>query len=434
MPTEETRMKWRLSFLLATCALFLAACSELGIVGGVETVTVTLTADTTEVPAEGSSVTLTASIEGEGATSVEFAEIDQATTVAVDDIPDDGFTAVVEVAPPKSYIAVAKNAEGETIGTSEVVAVTVTPTDPGPDPNPPTQPPTPEPPAPEPGGPIPPDAVLATSPEQVNAAPAGATIVLTQDITCAVDPCITLKDNQKLLGGKDGQLLTTPGVKITTSIPADAVTKSTVVRLANNTSIEGIDFDGDDIYQAINASAEVTGTVTVRNVAISTPTANNPIDMKSTGAVTLENLAFTTTRAVFIEGFSSVTLSGLQLTINRAATSTGAALTVVSGQQSTVTLEGLELTTNLGGTGKDAVLVQSGILPTDAGAMTVTVKDSSVTFPAPDLATSVAFNFNLVGTGSLAIQTAESTGNNTNSTYAFKATYDTGVTGTITLP
>jgi hypothetical protein len=431
-------MRQRWIFLFTLCTLFLAACSELGTVGGVETVDVTLTADVAEVPAEGGSVTLSATIDGEGATLVEFAEIDQATALAVDDLPDDGFTAVVNVVPPTSYIAVAKNAEGEIIGTSNEVAVAAT-TTPGPNPEPtppgPT-PPGPTPPAPEPsepGGPIPTDAVLATTPEEINAAPAGATIVLTQNITCAVDPCITLKDGQRLLGGKDGQLLTTPGVKITTSLPTEGV-QSTVVVMANDTAVEGLEFDGEDIYQAMNASATVTGAVTVRNVSVTTPTANNPIDMRSTGALTLENLAFTTTRAVFIEGFSSATLSGLQLTINRAAATTGAALTIVSGQASTLTLAGLELTTNLGGEGKDGVLIQSGVLPTDAGAMTVTVKDSTVTFPAADIATSVAFNFNLVGTGSLAIQTPESTGNTTNSSYAFKATYDTGVTGTITLP
>jgi hypothetical protein len=421
------------SFLFIACALFLAACSELGIVGGVETVDVTLTADTTEVPAEGGSVTLTATIEGEGATSVEFAEIDQATVLAVDDTVEDGYTAVVEIIPPTSYIAVAKNAAGETVGTSNEVAVTAIGSEPEPTEPEPTEPEPTEPEPTEPGGPIPDDAVLATSVEEINAAPTGATIVLTQDITCTVDPCITLKEGQSLLGGLDGQLLTTPGVTITTSLPTDGL-QSTVVVMANDTTLEGIAFDGQDIYQAINASATLTGAVTVRNVAITAPTANNPIDIRSAGAVTLENLAFTTTRAVFIEGFSSATLRGLQLTINRPAAATGAALTIVSGQDSTVLLEGLELTTNLGGEGKDGVLIQSGILPTDAGAMTVTVRGSTVTFPEAEVATSVAFNFNIVGAGSLAIQSAESTGNTTNSTYDFKATYGPGVTGTITLP
>jgi hypothetical protein len=429
------RGKWTLLFIAGV--MFLAACSDTGTVGGVETVTVTLAADVAEVAAIGGSVTLTATIKGEGVTSVEFAEIDQATALAIDDVADDGYTAILEVTPPKTYLAVAKNAEGAAIGTSDTVTVAATgttPEPPVPGPTPPT-PPGPTPPTPPaPGGPIPADAVLATTPDEVNAAPAGATIVLTQDLTCAVDPCITLKENQKLLGGKDGQLLTTPGIKITTSIPTDTLTKSTVVRLANGTSVEGIDFAGDDIYQAINAPTEVTGTVTVRNVAISTPTANNPIDMKSTGALTLENLTFTTTRSVLLEGFSSATLRGLQLTINRPPTSVGAAFTIISGQESTVILEGLKLTTSPGGTNKDGVLVQSGVLTTDTGAMTVTVKDSTVTFPAADLATSIAFNFNVVGTGLMTIQEPESTGNTTNSTYIFKATYDTGVTGKIALP
>jgi hypothetical protein len=449
----QLSLKWVLLFTALT--VFFTACSSTGVVEGVETVTVTLTAEPAQVDAAGGEVTFVATLEGEEAVAVDFAEKDAATALATDSTPEDGYSTVTSVTPPKTYLALAKNAEGATIGTSNEVTVTAIGTEPAPNPTPPTPGPTPpgptdpgptDPgPTPVPGGPIPADAVLAASIQEVNAAPAGATIVLTQNLSCTevlnADPCIVLKENQKLLGGKDGLLLTTPGVKITTSIAAGIpgnstdTAKVTVVRMANGTSVEGIDFDGDDIYQAINAPVEVTGAVTVRNVSISTPTANNPIEMKSVGAVTLENLSFTTTRSMLLEGFSSATIKGLKLTMARAATSTGAALTLVSSQAtSTVVLEALDLTTNLGGTNKDGVLIQSGVLPADAGAMTVTVKDSKVTFPDADLATSIAFNFNVVGTGTLTIQTPESIGNTTNATYAYKATYDTGVTGTIALP
>lgn len=430
----------RRALFFSAFILFLAACDS-GIVEDVETVAVVLTAEPAQVVPEGGSVTLTATVEGEGVTSVEFAERDADTLLATDVDGSDGYTATLDVVPPKTYVAVAKNADGNTVGLGEVTitatgtTTTPEPTPPSPEPTPPAPGPTPPNPnpVPTPGGPIPADAVLATTVAEINAAAPGATIVLTQDLTCDVDPCITLKDNQRLLGGKDGQLLTEPGIKITSSIPTDAVTKSTVVRMANGTGVEGIEFLGDDIYQAINAADTITGDVIIRNVAISVPTSNNPIDMKSKGAVTIENLTFETTRAIFIEGFSSATLRGLNLTINRAAAATGAAFTIVSAQ-GTVLLESVNLTTNLGGLGKDGILIQSGILPTDAGALTVTVKDSSVTFPAASLADSVAFNFNVVGTGTMTIQEAESTGNTTNSTYQFKATYDTGVTGKITLP
>jgi hypothetical protein len=438
MTQRKPMMQLRHALGFSALVMFLAACGSTGIVEDTETVTVVLAAAPTQVDAAGGSVTLTATVTGDGAVAVDFAEKDAATALFTDSDGADGYTATVNVVPPKTYVAIAKDAAGKTIGSSNAVTVTATGTTPPPtDPNQP--PPTPGPtppnpnPVPTPGGPIPADAVLVTTAAEINAAVPGATIVLTQDLTCDVDPCITLKDNQRLLGGKDGQLLTEPGIKITTSIATDEITKSTVVTMANGSGVEGIEFLGDDIYQAIKAADTITGDVTIRNVAISAPTANNPIDMKSKGAVTIENLTFETTRAIFIEGFSAATLRGLNLTINRAAAATGAAFTVVAAQGAVV-LESVNLTTNVGGVGKDGILIQSGILPTDAGAMTVTVKGSSVTFPAANLADSVAFNFNIVGTGTLAIQEAESTGNTTNSTYAFKATYDTGVTGKITLP
>jgi hypothetical protein len=421
---------------VSALVLFLAACSDTGIVEGEETVAVVLTASPEQVAAEGGSVTLTATLEGEGAASVDFAEVDAETAVATDGDPSDGYTATVDVLPPKTYVAVAKNAEGNTVGSSNEVIITAVGTTPAPTPTPEPAPPTPGPaptPVPTPGGPIPTDAVLAVSVAEINAAAPGATIVLTQDLTCEADPCILLKEGQRLLGGRDGQLLTEPGIKITSSIPTDDITKTTVVTMANATSVEGIEFLGDDIYQAINAAATLTGDVTIRNVAISAPTANNPIDMKSTGAVTLENLTFETARSVFLEGFSSATLRGLNLTSSRAATATGAAFSIVA-TQGTVVLENVTLTTTTGGAGKDGILIQSGILPTDTGALTVTVKNSSVTFPDANLADSVAFNFNVVGAGTMTIQEADSLGNTTNSSYQFKATYDAGVTGKIALP
>jgi hypothetical protein len=434
-----TQLRW--VFSLTALTLFFTACSTPGDVGGVETVTVTLTADPAQVAPEGGEVTLTATVDGEAA-AVDFVEVDAATTLFTDDTPDDGFSAVVTVTPPRTYVALAKNAEGATIGTSSEVIVTAIgtspePTPPLPEPGP--VPPTPEPTPPDPGGPIPDDAIQVTSAQEVNAAPAGATIVITQDIICAdaaIDPCITLKDDQRLLGAADGQLLTTPGVNITTSIPTNETSKIVAVRMANGTVIEGINFDGEDMYQAISAPAEITEDVTIRNVSVSTPTFNNVIDMKSTGALTLENLTFTSARAVILEGFSSATLTGLDLTINRPPEALGSAFTIVSGQPtSTLLVDALNLTTNLGGSGRDAVLVQSGVLATDAVTMNTTISNSSVTFAeGADLANSIAFNFNVVGTSGMTIDEAASIGNTTNSTYVFKATYDVGVTGRITLP
>jgi hypothetical protein len=419
------------TLLFSVLVTVLAACSDTGLVEDVEAVTVILVVDPTQVAAEGGSVTMTATVEGEAAISVDFAEIDADTALTTDSDSTDGYTATLDVLPPKTYVAVARNAEGDTVGRSNEVTVTAF----GTAPTPPTPtPPTPTP-VPTPGGPIPADAVLATTAAEVNAAAVGSTIVLTQNITCEADPCITLKEGQSLLGGRDGQLLTEPGISITTNFPATAspLLKSTVVTMANGSAVEGITFDGEDIYTAINAPETLTGDVTIRNVAINVVTSNNPMTLNSTGVVTVENLALTTTRPLFVQNFSAATLRGLAVTSNRPATSVGASVTVVTAE-GTVVIDGLQLTTNLGGPGKDGVLVQSGVEATDTGALTVTVADSVVTFPEANLADSIAFNFNVAGAGTLAISEAESIGNSTNSAYQFKATYDIGVTGRITLP
>jgi hypothetical protein len=298
------------------------------------------------------------------------------------------------------------------------------------------------PPPPPPGGPGSGATVTATSVQAINGAPENANIVVQNNIVCSApnqdtptpqapdgDPCITLKTGQKLSAA-------TPGLKITSDIPvgfgnSDDSAKITVVKMANNTAVEGFSFDGADIYTAIEAPAAVTGPVFVTNVTVVSATSNAPVRMVSAGELTINGLTLTTNRSLFIQDFTKATLTNLNLTFERIPAATGAALSInTDAATSEAIIDGLNVTTNLGGVGKDGVFIQNSADTTVGGNMTVTVKNSTVTFGATaDLATSIAFNFNKVGAGTYTILGAASTGNVSNSTSQFEATYGPGVTG-----
>jgi hypothetical protein len=268
------------------------------------------------------------------------------------------------------------------------------------------------------------------------------------------DPCIQLKAGQQLLAGNAAtkKLSTTPSIKITTDIPvgfgnSQDQAKSRVVEMSENTVLQGFEFTGPDMYAAINIPAGVTGSITIKHVLISSqanslegtppvPRNRTPLLFEGTPALTIEDLALTSITPIDIEGFSSANIKGLKLTLNRPAGATGSSFSLTSSAAtSTVVLDGLDLTTTVGGSAADGVVIQSGILPADAGAMTVTVANSKVTFGEKTDAASetVAFKFTTKGTSTIAIQSAASTGNSTNSLYRFAADYQAGVTGTIQL-
>lgn len=379
-------------------------------------VTLTLAATPNPVPVGGAPVKLDATITAgqSRVASVAFSIKGQTAVLNTDSAAPYSFTTTTPVTAATTFVATAKDAAGAMLGTAEV-AVTVGA-----------------------GTPVPAGATIADTLAEILAAPGGnvpgATIAVTADIACTGDPCIPLKVGQELLGASaDGTtLLSTPTRKITTNGSG-----ARVIEMANNTEVGGFDFVGTGIFNAVDAPATITGAVTVRNIRVGTAI-NDPLKMSSSGAVTMTGVEFTTTRQVFIQNFTTATLTGLKVTINRPAVNTGAAMTIVSGAEpSALVLDGLDLTTNLGGTNKDGLLIQSGINfddpdPDDIGAMTATVKNSKVIFGAGvNLANSIAFNFNIPVAGTLAIQTAASTGNSTNSTSPVRATYDAVVPGVV---
>jgi hypothetical protein len=287
--------------------------------------------------------------------------------------------------------------------------------------------------------PVPDGAILAATAAEVRAITAeDAIIAVTADLACSVtpDPCIPLQPGQTLLGASaDGEILETR--KITTTGSG-----ATVVQMADDTSIEGFELDGEGIFTGILAPASVTGAATVRNVTIGevlTDGGSNPINLSSTGAVTIDGLNIPNSiRSIDIDGFSSLTLTDSQIGYTLPATATRA-LTIATGTGS-ASIDGLTVTSNRGSDAFSPVLINK----IADGTFNVVVSNSRVVVPEARTGNAIAFNFNIdsaATTGDLVIDSDGSTGNTTNSDYIFADTYDRAappattptVTGSITL-
>jgi hypothetical protein len=428
-------MKFRWASLVAL-VLFLAACGD-PVDPPDGTAEIALNATPRTIVANGGTVEVTVRVVSGTVTAFDFQE----NGMSKQNGAGTTYTATIpaNTGPAREFrYQVIGTIEGGTVQSNTVTVTQAAGTvDPGP--------------GPDPDGPGNGTTVQATTLQQIKDAPENANIVVQNDIVCAEpnqdtptpqfpdgDPCIQLKPGQKLAAA-------TPGLKITTDIPikfgnSTDEARTTVIKMADNTAVEGFTFDGPDMYTAIEAAAAITGPVYITNVVISTATSNNAVTLRSVGELNINGLEFTTSRQVFIQDFTKATLTNLNVTINRDPAAIGAALNIqTDAATSELVLDGLNLTTNLGrgGTASDSalgMLIQNSADTTVGGNMTVTVKNSVVTFAPPsagvNLADAVAFNFNKVGaTSTYQILGGESQGNSTNSTYSFKATYGSGVTG-----
>jgi hypothetical protein len=382
-------------------------------------VSFTLSATPNPVPVGGAAVTLSTLFSSgrDRVSSVAFS--DGSGEIGVDSDGADGFsfTTATPVTADTTFVATARDGTGASLATAEVevtVGTTV---------------------------PVPPGATIADTLAEILAAPsdppggatvAAATIAVTADITCTGDPCIPLKVGQKLLGAStDGTtLLGTATRKITTNGSG-----ATVIQMANNTSVEGFDFDGTGVYTAILAPGTVTGPVTIRNVrigAVIPDSGSKPLDLNSSGAVTIEGLNIPDSiRAVDIDGFSSLTFNDSTIGFTLPAVGPTSALLIAS-QSGTVIVDGVTITTNR----SDPLTFNPFFVNqiSGAGTLNVTVTNSRVVVPTAGSNTARSFVFGVDAAstgGALAINTAASTDNSTNA--GAGATYSSGVTGTIEL-
>lgn len=438
---DSMLQKWLL--VLSVFSILLAACTRPPAtttstnVGGIEvtptgSATISLTARPIEI-ASGSNTILAVRVEEGSVSTVDVAIKGSSpfvTNIALSETGSYTFTSPV-ITQDTIFEVTAKDANGATIATAETTvlvnppAVSVTPTTP--DISLPEAPaPTPEPVVEEPV--LPEGTVQVSNLEQLQAATAedstATTIMVAGSITCDADPCVRLRAGQTLMGN------TADGPAVLVGDRAGEGLLTTVIELAPDTSVVGLEITGPDIYTAINGiDAELSGTLLVKDVTITGPTANAPLTVRDTTptanySLILERVTVNeATRAIGIANFAELEVTNSTFNLNIADNSRGL----------------IFQTSNVGSVVLDNVTVNSAVASesfapitfTNVGAegtLGVTVANTTINFPnaTPEaLATARSFVFeSTTETGKIAIQTPVSTGNTTQATAPITVVYD----------
>jgi hypothetical protein len=360
-----------------------------------------------------------------------------------------------------TFVVTGKNASGVAVGTAETIVLVANPAaeaTPTPEAAPPapegtvTPAATPEPATPEPATPeasVPETTPTAPEVATPEVAPAGTsqeglpegavrvgnlaelqaavspettatTIMVAGTITCDADPCVRLKQGQTLMGETAAILL------------ADRTNEgdlTTVIELAPDSSVVGLEITGPDIYTAINGvDSELSGTVVIRNVTITSLTSNAPLtvrDSEAPGNYTLLIDALTvaeTTRAISLADFTRLELTNSTVNLNISDNPRG--LIFQTSAAASVLVDNLAVSsTQASETFTPVNFVNVG---TD-GALSVTVANSVVVFPtATPEALALARSFGLESSngGVIAIETSASTGNTSQALSPQSIVYD----------
>jgi hypothetical protein len=305
--------------------------------------------------------------------------------------------------------------------------------------------------------PLPANAVIVNDLASLTAATAPAattqTIIVAGTVTCEADQdptaevnCVVLKTDQTLLGSGTvaGIALTNPNAKLTINLPGTNTDAITGIKLASGVTIEGLEISGEgtELFTAIVGQASelrepgspaadpVPSTVTIKNVRIVGPTANAPFSIKFSGPpaeefeayynLNIDGLTVTDVAAnpIGISAFSSLEFRNSNIAISASASGeTGVSVRAYSGP-TTAIIDNVTITSAKGGASFSPLEVGQS---SAGGILTVTVKNSTVTF-ADEIDKQTAafpFYFNFgnpsPGAGKIVIS-AESTGNTSNTT------------------
>jgi hypothetical protein len=428
--------KWFLLFSLT--AVLLAACTRPPATstspGGIVitptgSASVSLTALPTEVTS-GNSTILSIRVEEGTVSTVDVAVKGSRPFVVNIALPENGsytFTSPI-ITEDTTFEVTAKDASGVVAARAEATVTVTTPEATSESeaslPEVPAPTPTPEPPA-EPT--LPEGTVRVSNLEELLAATAedstATTLMVAGTIICDADPCVRLKTGQTLMGDPE-----TPAV-LTADRTGDG-NLTTVIELAPDSSVVGLEINGPDIYTAINAvDAQLTGNVFVQNVTITGPTANAPMAVRDTGVngtynLTLDGLTITNiTRPIGISNFAQLEIINSTFDLNITENPRG--LIFQTSGVGTVLLDGVQISSAV------ASEAFTPVTFTNVGAegtLGVTLSNTSVTFPGatPEaLATARSFTFEATTeTGKIAVQTPTSTGNTTQATAPYTVVYD----------
>jgi hypothetical protein len=433
--------KWLLG--LSLLAILFAACGRPPAtrtptsVGGIEVVptgsaTVSLTARPEEI-ASGSNTILAVRVEEGNVSTVDVAIKGNnpfVTNIALSETGSYTFTSPV-ITQDTIFEVTAKDANGTVVSRAETTVLV----------NPPvvstipttTETTLPEAPAPAPepvaNEPLLPEGtVQVTDLEQLQAATAedstATTIIVSGTITCDADPCVRLKAGQTLTGD------TTNGPAVLVGDRSGEGLLTTVIELAPDTSVVGLEIRGPDIYTAINGiDAELSGVILVKDVTITGPTANAPLAVRDTTptgdyAMILDGVTVNeATRAIGIANFAKLEVTNS--TFNLTITDNSRGLIFQTGNVGSVILDNVTVNSAV------ASETFSPLTFTNVGAegtLGVTVVNTSINFPdaTPEVlatARSVVFE-STTATGKIVIQTAVSTGNTTQATTPLTVVYD----------
>jgi hypothetical protein len=244
------------------------------------------------------------------------------------------------------------------------------------------------------------------------------TIIVAGTITCDADPCVRLKAGQTLMGEAGAVLL---GDR---SNDGDL---TTLVELAPDVSVVGLELTGPDIYTAINAvDAELSGTVLIKDVTITSPTSNAPITVRDSDAagdytLLIEGLTVAeTVKAISFADFTNLELKGSTINLNVSDNPRG--LIFQTNGSGSVLVDNLAVSSTLAA----ETFTPVNFVNVGTGALEVTLSNSVLVFPTatPEtLAVARSFGLESSNGGTMTI-TEASTGNTTQALSPLTVIYD----------
>lgn len=299
---------------------------------------------------------------------------------------------------------------------------------------------------------LPAGTLIADTLDEINNAPAAATILWAGEITCIEDEdddlneahCVLLKANQKLLGTGvvAGVTVTNPSAKLIINLTDGSITGAiTGIKLANGVTIEGLEISGEaaEFYTGISGKAvNLSGTITLKNVSIVGPTLNAPFTVRFDGdggdafgsyyTLNVDGLSVTNaTNPIGINAFSSLEFknSTIGMNIDYAPSVREFGISFHAYGDATAVVDNLDVSSSTGDANFSPVkFAQSS----GGGVYNFTLSNTDVNFAqGVDLATANAFFVNhgnpQTPGGKIIMNTANSKGNTTNSTAPDKAKF-----------
>lgn len=278
---------------------------------------------------------------------------------------------------------------------------------------------------------LPDNTVVARSLQDLNDATSPTstvtTIILGDMIVCDADPCIRLKTGQTLQGSGTvaGVSLSNPNAKLDAN-RSDAGELTTVIELAPDTTVEGLEISGEDLFSGIRGrDVDLSGTINIKDVTLVGPATNALLTIRhedgtafgSFYTLNVEGLTVTgANRPIGVSGFSSLNFkdSTVGIDITYAPNSAEFGLSFHAYGDATAVVENIDVVSEQG---NPEFAPMKFAQSSGGGVYNLTVANNDVSFAdGVDLATVNAYFFNYGNTSPTTgkiVLNAASTGNTT---------------------